>query len=359
MSRLWVRLSLAFTAVFIVSTLVIGIVMRLSTQSSLAGEAPPPEVIAYFEQLRSGRSFPDPTLALVVVGSIAIVAGILVSRGLAAPMSELEDAAIAIGKQDFTRRVTPHGSQEMVAVASAFNEMAAQLELAEQMRRKMLSDVAHELRHPLHVLQGNLQAMVDGIYPLSEEEIERLIVQTRHLTVLVNDLHVLAQAEARQLPLHIRQVDIAQLVKDVASAYQPLADARSIGLHVELLGTVPAAIRVDQDRTRQTLQNLMENALRHTPDGGQIHIELEAVGDQLVIKVVDTGQGIAADQLPLLFDRLYRGDQARPRTADSTGLGLAIARAILEAQGGRITAHSDGLGFGSTFTIELPLDGPK
>jgi signal transduction histidine kinase len=237
--------------------------------------------------------------------------------------------------------------------------MAAQLELAEQMRRRMLSDVAHELRHPLHVLQGNLQAMVDGIYPLSEEEVERLIIQTRHLTVLVNDLHILAQAEARQLPLNIRQVDIARLIKDVAAAYQPLADARSIDLHVELLGTVPAAIEVDQDRMRQALQNLMENALRHTPDGGHMRFEVEAAGDQLVIKVVDTGQGIAEDQLPLVFDRLYRGDQARARTAESTGLGLAIARAILEAHGGRITAYSEGPGYGSTFTIRLPLSGPN
>jgi signal transduction histidine kinase len=286
---------------------------------------------------------------------LAIIAGIIVSRWVASPMSELEEAANEIGQGELSARVEPRGSQEMVAVAAAFNDMAARLEQAESMRQSLLADVAHELRHPLHVLQGNLQAMQDGVYPMNDEEIERLMAQTRHLTVMVNDLHVLAQAEARQLPLHIQNVDIAGLVKEVLADYIPLAQAHDIDLHVELLGTMPPAMAIDKARMRQTVQNLLDNALRHTPDGGWVTVTVQEEDANLQIRISDNGDGIAPDQLPLVFDRLYRGDPSRQREGGSTGLGLAISKALVEAHGGKITAESPGEGQGSTFTIRLPL----
>ena len=190
---------------------------------------------------------------------------------------------------------------------------------------------------------------------INDDEIERLMAQTRHLTVLVNDLHVLAQAEARQLPLSIQNVDIAGLVKEVAADYIPLARAREIDLHVQLLGTLPPAIAVDKARMRQAVQNLLDNALQHTPDGGQIRVTVKRETGFLQIQVQDDGDGIAPDQLTQVFDRLYRGDPSRQRQGSSTGLGLAISKALIEAHGGTIIAESRGQGQGSTFTIELPL----
>lgn len=353
MNQLWVRLSLAFALVLGVSILLVAVVVQLNY--GVPGEPPPPEVVAYFEQVRYQRVVPNPFLAFAIVGGMAIIAGVLFSRMLASPMSELEEAAVDIGQGSLSTRVEPRGSQEMIAVAVAFNDMAAQLEQAESLRQSLLADVAHELRHPIHVLQGNLQAMQDGVYPVNDEEINCLIAQTRHLTIMVNDLHVLSQAEARQLPLHSQAVNIAGLVKEVAAVYQPLAAAREIDLYVELLGTMPPALVVDRARIRQALQNLLENSLRHTADGGQISITVKQQDGRLLISVIDDGEGIAPDQLPLVFDRLYRGDPSRQRFGESTGLGLAISKALVEAHSGTISAESPGVDQGSTFLITLPM----
>jgi signal transduction histidine kinase len=353
MNQLWVRLSLAFAIVLIIAFLLAGFIVRQNIANP--DVPPPPEVIAYFQQIQTERPVPNPINGLIFIAVMAIIAGVIVSRWVASPMSSLEEAASQIGQGELSARVEPRGSQEMVAVAAAFNDMAAQLEQAESMRQNLLADVAHELRHPLHVLQGNLQAMQDGVYPVNDEEIERLMTQTKHLTVLVNDLHVLAQAEAHQLPLHMQEVDIAGLIKQVAADYQPIAQANGVALHVELLGTMPPAVKIDKARIRQALQNLLDNALRHTPDGGQVTIAVQQIVSQLQIQVSDNGEGIAPDQLPLVFDRLYRGDIARQRQGGNTGLGLAISKALVEAHGGTLTADSPGIGQGSTFTISFTL----
>jgi signal transduction histidine kinase len=352
MNKLWVRLSLAFALVLIAAFLMIGGIIQQNLGSP---EKPPPEVIAYFEQFRAEQVVPQPLTGLVGIAVMAIVAGVIASRMVASPMSNLEKAAQDIGRGDLSKRIEPRGSQEMVAVATAFNDMAAQLEQAESRRKSLLADVAHELRHPLHVLQGNLQAMQDGVYLMNEEEIERLLAQTHHLTVMVNDLHVLAQAEARQLPLHIQEVDIASLVKEVAADFQPFAQAHQVDLHVALLGTMPDTMLIDKARIRQAVQNLLDNALRHTPSGGQVSVSVRQVNGRVQIQVQDRGDGIAPEQLPQVFDRLYRGDPSRQRQGSSTGLGLAISKALVDAHGGTITAESGGVDQGSTFTIDLPL----
>jgi signal transduction histidine kinase len=171
--------------------------------------------------------------------------------------------------------------------------------------------------------------------------------------VLVNDLHVLAQAEAHQLPLHPQVTDVATLIKDTAAAFEPLVAAQDITLRVELLGTMPQ-LTIDQDRLRQAIHNLLDNALRHTPAGGAITVSVEQIPDAIQIRVQDTGEGIASDQLPRVFDRFYRTDQARGRDRGGAGLGLAIVKANVEAHGGTVTVTSPGLGQGSTFTINLP-----
>ena len=353
MNRLWVRLSLAFAAVVIVAVMAIGVTIgRMNAVVTNPRTPPPPEVIAYFEQMRSERSLPNVTTVLAVIGVVAVGAGVWMSRSLTAPLAELEAAAQAVGRQDFDQRVPVRGSQELVAVSMAFNEMAAQLERAETLRRNLLADVAHELRHPVHVLQGSIQAFLDDVYPLNKEEIARLCDQTHHLTVLVNDLHVLAQAEAHQLPLHKQTTDIGAFVKETVAAFKPLADAKSITIQVELLGTMPV-LAVDTVRLRQAIHNLLDNGLHYTSEGGDITVSVEQVQDDTQVCVRDTGEGIAPEQLGHVFDRFYRADKTRSRDRGGTGLGLAIVKAIVEAHGGTVTVTSQ-VGEGSTFTISLP-----
>ncbi|MBE2199318.1 MAG: HAMP domain-containing protein [Anaerolinea sp.] len=350
MNRLWVRSALIITSVIFMTSLLpmlYGFLMEV-------GLVPQPR---FFQQMRDLAAYLPPDVqaefmtriqhfmreyflrSFLSAAVIGILAGVWLSRVQAAPLQDLEKGANAIAAQSLAHRVTPRGSQEIQAVAHSFNQMAAQLEQAETLRRNLLTDVAHELRHPLHILHGNLQAILDDVYPLEKEEIARLLDQTRHLTRLVADLHELALAEAHKLPLHKQVTDIAALVKETAVPYTPLARRKQIDLHVELLGAIPP-VNVDADRIRQALHNLLDNALRHTPDQGKVVVRVERQGDALRIVVQDSGPGIPAEQLPHIFDRFYRTDSARSRDKGGAGLGLAIVKAIVEAHGGTVTAVS-------------------
>jgi signal transduction histidine kinase len=247
-----------------------------------------------------------------------------------------------------------HGSQELQAAATAFNQMAEQLEQAETLRRNLLADVAHELRGPLHLLQGNLQAVLDDVYPLNKEEIARLFDQTCHLTRLVDDLHELAQAEAHRVSLHKQATDPAALVKETADLFRPELEAHEIALRVELLGALPI-VEIDGARIRQVVHNLLSNALRHTPPGGEITVSVEHRQETLQISVRDSGEGIEPQHLPYVFDRFYRTDSGRSREKGGVGLGLAIVKAIVESHDGQVTVTSSGIGKGSTFTVALPV----
>ncbi|PID85889.1 MAG: two-component sensor histidine kinase, partial [Chloroflexi bacterium] len=250
------------------------------------------------------------------------------------------------------QRVEVCGTAEVQAVAKRFNEMAERLEQNELLRRNLLADVAHELRNPLHVIQGNLQAILDDVYPLNKEEIVRLSDQTCLLTTLVDDLYDLSQAEAHQMVLYKQTMDMADLVKETAVSLKPAASAQNIKLQIELLGSTPYA-QVDPGRIQQTITNLLINALRHTPSGGEIWVTVEQRGDTLHIIIRDNGHGIEPEHLPHVFDRFYRTDRARSRDRGGAGLGLAIAKAIVDTHEGKITASSPGLGQGATFEIQL------
>jgi signal transduction histidine kinase len=293
-------------------------------------------------------------VAVVVVLS-GIIFGVLMSRFLTAPLNNLASAAKAIGARHLSQRVQEKGSDELIAVARSFNEMAAALEQVEQSRRNMLADVAHELRTPLSILQGNLRAILDEVYPLDQTEMARLYEHTRFLSRLVNDLHELAQAEARQLPLHLQETNLTHLVRTTAEGFRPGADEKGVTLDATLPAD-PPAVQIDPARITQVLQNLLANALRHTPAGGKITIRLNPHAQAIDLEVADTGEGITAEHLPHIFDRFYRTDPARSRDRGGAGLGLAIARAIIEAHGGQIKVTSEGVpGQGSMFTIQLPV----
>jgi signal transduction histidine kinase len=287
--------------------------------------------------------------ALVLIGAgtvLGIGAGVWMSRRMTAPLVHLAEGAVEIGRGDLAFRVTPRGTVEMTALAGAFNRMAADLQTAEQLRQHMLADVAHELRTPLTVLQGNLRAILDDVYALDKEEIARL-------NRLVNDLHELAQAEAGRLPLTMTPVDLAALATEAVDLFTPIADMEEVTL---VLHTAGAPLRVwgDAARLMQVLQNLLANALRHTPTGGAVTVAVLRKGGTVHLSVEDTGDGIDPAHLPHIFDRFYRTDSARDRDAGGAGLGLAIVRALVEAQRGSVQVVSAGSQHGSRFCVEFP-----
>lgn len=357
MNRLWVRLSLMIGgALFFVFFLQFLSIMTSPDFGPPEGSAPaglnaPGREGGPLEARRAeiaGRLVHFMLLSVVV----GLGAGVVIGRVVSAPISELAQAAQRVGQGDLGVRVRPHGSREMEALAQAFNKMAADLQRAETLRNNLMADISHELRTPLTALEGNLRAALDHVYALDEAEIAVLYGQTRHLSRLVNDLRELALAEAQQLPLEKQPTDLAALVEETLQAIEPLAAEKGVRL-TNAVQPLPA-IAVDPIRIRQVLFNLLANALRHTPAGGEVRVHGAAADGEVRLSVQDTGEGLEPEQLAAVFDRFYRGDRSRSRETGGTGLGLAIVKAIVEAHGGQVTAHSAGKGQGSTFVIALP-----
>ena len=345
MKRLWVRLSLMISGVlffmFFLQFLTITL-ERTGMKEDLDGppDAPPAEIQ---QRLIGFMAFS------VAVG---LGGGIVIGRVVSAPITELVKAADKIGKGDLNTRVYPHGSQEMIDLADRFNKMAQELEHAETLKNNLMADVAHELRTPLTVLEGNLRAALDKVYMLDEAEIANLYSQTRHLTRLVNDLRELALAESKQLHLEKYPTDLNALLTETIQALDPLAAEKSVRLIYQ--PTLLPELSVDPTRIRQALFNLLSNALRHTPSGGEISVAGKQAKGVVVLSVKDSGEGLLPDQLAAVFDRFYRADKSRSRQTGGTGLGLAIVKAIIESHGGQVEAYSEGKGKGSEFTIVLP-----
>ncbi|HEX9076184.1 MAG TPA: HAMP domain-containing sensor histidine kinase, partial [Anaerolineae bacterium] len=294
-------------------------------------------------------------IAALVAGGLGILMGLVISRMVAAPLSALAHAARAFAARDWDRRVPVRGADEIAEVAREFNDMANTVQREQVLRRNLTADVAHELRSPLAVLQGNLRAMLDGVYPLELAEIGTLYDQTRLLNRLVDDLRELALVDAGQLPLNLQEVDLGKLCRAAAGDFQAAAEAKNIHLVAGIAEDHAAYARGDPDRVSQVLRNLLGNALRHTPPDGTITVSMQANSDnEIRISVVDTGEGIAPEDVPHVFDRFYRADKSRSRKGGGTGLGLAIAKAWVEAMGGTICVESE-LGRGSCFSFTLPV----
>jgi two-component system OmpR family sensor kinase/two-component system sensor histidine kinase BaeS len=318
----------------------------------------PPQItpVGPWEQLFLDRLRGVLLWGALLAGAIAVVLGLGISRGLTSPLQRLAAATRALASGDLTRRVEVSGSTEVAGLSIAFNEMAAALEEAEQLRQNLIADVAHELRTPLSVLQGNLQAILDGVYPLDTAEISQLYEETRLLSRLVGDLHELALADAGQLPLNFCAAHLAQILKQTTDSLLPTAAAQEIALALELADELPA-VSADPDRIAQVLRNLLVNALRHTPAGGSVSVHATPLEGEVEITVADTGEGIAAEDLHRVFDRFWKSDLSRARDdrwGNGSGLGLSIAKSLVEAHGGRIWAESEP-GAGSTFHFTLPF----
>jgi signal transduction histidine kinase len=301
------------------------------------------------------RQFLDRMRNILIIGAalavgLGLIMGALLSRSLTAPLQRLATAVRAVTAGDLSQRVQVEGSTEMEEVALAFNDMTAALGASEQQRQNMVADVAHELRAPLSVVQGNLRAILDDVYPLDKAEISRLYDETRLLNRLVDDLRELALADAGQLRLHVRPMDVAQVILPTVEGLTLAAEAQEVSLTTQLPADLPI-VQADPDRVAQVLRNLLVNALSHTPPGGSITVSAALAEDAVEIAVADTGEGIAGEDLPHVFERFWRSDPARARTGGS-GLGLSVAQSLVEAQGGRIWAEST-LGQGSTFRFTL------
>jgi signal transduction histidine kinase len=277
---------------------------------------------------------------------------VLVSRLLTAPLGRLTRAAQAVAGGDLSPRVIIRSKDEIGALGDAFNEMTANLAEAETLRKNLVADVSHELRTPLAIVQGNLQAILEGVYPLDLAQVASVYDETRLLTHLVDDLHDLTLADAGQLRLERAPVDLVELAQTAVSQFGPSAEAAEVRLELAADEGVPAVIG-DPDRLAQVLRNLLSNALRHTPTGGQVFVRVARTGEKVTVQVADTGTGIPSADLPHVFDRFYRGEKGGSRRGGGAGLGLAIARQLVTAHGGQITVASSP-GRGTTFAIELP-----
>jgi len=355
MNRLWVRFSLAFAVVILLSLCsiaVIGVVAYFDRDFNLVQdrqESANPETVPVNEPYQLVL-----VGSIVVIGILIIVLGILLSRSLTAPLNQLAVAANRFAARDWDQRVPVRGAREIVEVSTAFNQMADELQQQETLRRNLMADIAHELRTPLAVMQGNLHAMLDDMYPLDRAEIATLYDETRLLSRLVDDLRELALADAGKLPLKLQTVNLTEILNTAAANFVAPADAQNVRFETMGLKTLPT-VRADPDRVAQALRNLLANALQHTPANGTITLGA-AVQDKFVgIFVRDTGTGVPVQDIPHIFDRFYRTDKSRARATGGTGLGLAIAKAWVEAMGGKIGVESKE-GEGSTFWFTLPTE---
>ncbi len=345
---LFFRIASIFAALTLLAMIALGLLLGLWLRGSRFG---PLEMLVL-----AGCAVPGIFLVLV-----ALMASFTFRR-YGSPLAEVMAAADAVAEGDLRVRVQERVPGELGRLARSFNRMTEELAREEQQRRNLTADVAHELRTPLHIIQGNLEGLLDGVYEPTPEHLAATLEETRLLARLVSDLQTLSLAESGQLPLHPASVQAADLLADVATSFSDQAEEAGVSLQVEAQAGPGGsgeglALEADADRLDQVLSNLVANALRHTPAGGRISLRAEAIPEGVRLAVSDTGSGIPPEDLPYIFDRFWRGDRARSRSGSAgSGLGLAIARGLVQAHGGRIRAWSEP-GQGTTFVIELPRGG--
>ncbi len=293
----------------------------------------------------------------LVAGVLSLILALLLAFGLIRPVQELTRASQSLAASNLTRRVPVHGNDELATLGRSFNRMAESLEKAEETRRAMTADIAHELRTPLAVQRAHLEAIQDGVYPLTVDNLAPILEQNFLLTRLVEDLRTLALAEAGQLTLVRTPTDFTELVRRAVERFSPQAAAHQVTLTFEGAAGLPEKLilSLDPSRVEQILGNLLTNALRYTPEGGHITLTLRQEARQVCLDVLDSGPGIPPEALPHIFERFYRADRSRSRAEGGTGLGLPIALQLAQAHGGGLTAQN-AEGGGALFTLSLPYE---
>ena len=299
----------------------------------------------------------ETTLTLIAVAALAAggasLLGFWLAGRLVRPLSRLQRAAGALADGQLDARSGLEGrTDEIGSLGRSFDTMAAELEAAEGARRRFLQDAAHELKTPLAVIDATTSAVLDGVYAHEDRHLETIRDQGRLLSRIVDDLRTISLADAGVLPLHREPVLVGALLASVARDMASRATGRGVAL--EAIEPAPLTVSADPDRLRQVVGALVDNAIRHTPSGGWIRLEGRAEGgSSVVLAVVDSGPGIAPDDLPRVFDRFYQADPSRDRATGSSGLGLAIVQAVVERHGGRVTAANEP-GAGARFEVRLP-----
>jgi signal transduction histidine kinase len=283
---------------------------------------------------------------------LSLVLGWLFSRQIARPLDNMAEAAHKVARGNLEQKIETRGYDEVRDLGESFNNMAVTLRQDRDLRRNMVADIAHELRTPISVLQGNIEGMIDGVLPNNRETLDTLHGETLELARLVEELRTLSLAEAGQLKFDVQPVDLGRLAARVVDSFKAVAASRGIEIRLSL-PSQGDEVNADADRTAQVLRNLIDNALKYSPDGSRIEVDVVSAKDGVITSVADHGRGISDENLPLVFERFYRVEHSRSRSTGGSGLGLAIAKQLIEAQGGSIRAQS-APGTGSTFSFTLP-----
>jgi signal transduction histidine kinase len=271
-------------------------------------------------------------------------------RRISRPLDELVDASNKVAEGDYSIRVEERGPPEIYSLMRGFNSMAERLQINDQQRRSMLADVSHELRTPITVIQGNVEGILDGLYPADEARLKSILEETQVLSRLVDDLRTLALAESGALRLKREPTDLAELIRDAVSGFEAQMKEKEIKLEMSLYNGEDA--NIDPQRVREVLTNLLSNAFRYAPRGGNVHVRLTETGSgaerSVTISVEDNGPGIENADLAHIFDRFYKSSDS-----GGMGLGLSIAKYLIEAHGGNIWAESE-VGKGTKISFYLP-----
>jgi histidine kinase len=297
------------------------------------------------------------SLGYAVTASVlsALLVSVVLSRRIVAPVRVLTNASQHIAEGHYDERVHVDGTDEIAQLAMRFNQMAAQLEEVENMRRQLIGDVTHELRTPLTSIKGYMEGLIDGVLPSTPQTFNEIHREADRLSRLVDDLQELSRIEAKSYSLEIHSLPVSSLIQTTLKRLSPQAAAKQIQLQSKLPPDLPP-VEADEDRITQVLVNLVANAIQYTPESGQVIISAVSQADRILLSVSDTGIGIPPEHLANLFTRFYRVDKSRSRSAGGgSGIGLTIAKHLVEAHGGQIWVESKGDGQGSTFTFSLKI----
>jgi two-component system sensor histidine kinase BaeS len=314
--------------------------------------SPPP-----FDEDSPERDFLIRTTQFLIYGAlaataIALLLGTVLSRSLTSPIRELTQATHAVSQGDLSQQVPVRSNDELGELAQAFNRMSSELSRSVNTRKQMTADIAHELRTPLSLILGHAEAVHDGVLPPTRENFEIIREEATRLEHLVNDLRLLSLADAGELAITPQTIEPERLLQEVASLYQVQTQRKNITLDLDMASPLPT-IEVDPGRMTQVLTNILDNALRHTPEGGKITLSAKEVNGQIELAVQDSGPGLNAEDLERIFNRFYRSDVSRQREDGGSGLGLAIAKSIVQAHGGQVSAESEA-GTGLKVMVTLP-----
>lgn len=294
-------------------------------------------------------------IAVFAATVVAVLVSWLLTRNIVSPVNAMMSASQRIAAGHYDERVEAHGSDELAQLAARFNQMALQLEEVENKRRQLIGDVTHELRTPLTSIKGYMEGLVDGVLPATPETYDQIHNEASRLARLVDDLQELSRVEANAFSLDIHPTDLSSLVGTILKRLSPQATKKRIILRSNLPANLQHVL-ADEDRITQVLTNLAANALQYTPEDGSVIISATQKDDEVIVSVKDSGIGIPPEHLQNLFTRFYRVDKSRSRNAGGgSGIGLTIARHLVEAHSGRIWVESEGEGKGSTFSFSLKV----